>query len=141
MRGELAMTSTAPLGAAPAQLDTPSLYDRLGGYDTVARMVDDLLGRLVADPHLGAYFKGMNANRKRRARQLFVDFLCATTGEPALYTGGDMKTEHRGLGITESEWDGFMFHARAMVESQVAHSERGEAADFLAGLRGDIVEG
>jgi truncated hemoglobin YjbI len=104
-------------------------------------MVDNLLGRLLPDPQLGVCFKGMNANRKRRARQLFVDFFSATTGGPALYTGGDMKTEHTGLGITGSEWDAFMLHARAMVESQVATSERGEILDFLAGLRGDIVDG
>jgi hemoglobin len=135
------MTSTAQPAELQTQHDAPSLYDRLGGYDAIARMVDNLLGRLLPDPQLGVYFKGMNANRKRRARQLIVDFFSATTGGPALYTGGDMKTEHTGLGITESEWDAFMLHARAMVESQVATSERGEILDFLAGLRGDIVDG
>jgi len=30
-----------------------SLYARLGGYDAIAAVADDLLPRLIADPQLG----------------------------------------------------------------------------------------
>jgi len=37
---------------------TPTLYERLGGYDGVAAIVDDLLPRLLGDPQLSVYWKG-----------------------------------------------------------------------------------
>jgi hemoglobin len=118
-----------------------TLYARLGGYDAIAAMVDDLLGRIVPDPALAAYFKGMNSARKVRARQLIVDYLCSVAGGPVHYTGGDMKREHEGLGITTSEWAVFMRHAEAMLGRQgVATRERAEVLDFLTSLEGDVVE-
>src|SRR5262249_61487740 len=41
------------LGPAPASAQSAdSLYKRLGGYDAIAAVVDDLIGRMVADPEL-----------------------------------------------------------------------------------------
>jgi hemoglobin len=119
-----------------------TLYARLGGYDAIAAVVDDLLGRIVPDPQLASYFKGMNNARKGRARQLIVDYLCSAAGGPVLYTGGDMKREHEGLGITGAEWAVFMRHAEATLDHQaVATRERGEVLSFLASLERDVVEG
>ena len=118
-----------------------SLYARLGGYDRIAAMVDDLLGRLGGEPTLAVYFKGMNSGRKVRARQLIVEYLSNVAGGPVLYTGGDMKREHEGLGITASEYVLFMRHAEAMLDHLgVAARERAEVVAFLASLEGDVVE-
>ncbi len=35
-----------------------SLYHRLGGYDVIAALDDDVLGRLMCDSQLGGYWKG-----------------------------------------------------------------------------------
>ena len=44
----------APLPPTPAAPQAPSaqdsLYKRLGGYDALAAVTDDFLGRLIADP-------------------------------------------------------------------------------------------
>jgi hypothetical protein len=42
-----------------------TLYQRLGGYDAVAAATDDLLPRLLNDPLLKAYFKGMSQDSRR----------------------------------------------------------------------------
>lgn len=45
-----ALFLTSALSAqATSSTTTPSLYKRLGGYDAVAAVTDDLIGRLVAD--------------------------------------------------------------------------------------------
>jgi hemoglobin len=36
-------------------------------------------------------------------RQLVVDQLCAATGGPCVYIGRDMKSVHKGLGITDAD--------------------------------------
>ena len=77
-----------------------SLYARLGGYDAVARFVDDLIPRLTTDPEIGVYWTGHCTNSMRRERQMIVDFLCEALGGPVVYRGRDMRTSHEGLDIS-----------------------------------------
>jgi hemoglobin len=94
--------ASASAQAQPAAQD--SLYKRLGGYDALAAVTDDFIGRLVTDPKLGRFFIGFSTDSKARIRQHIVDFLCVATGGPCKYTGRDMETAHTGLGITEEDW-------------------------------------
>jgi truncated hemoglobin YjbI len=66
---------------------------------------DDFIGRLAADKQLARFLVGMSDNSKAHLRQLVVDQLCQATGGPCVYIGRDMKTAHKGLGITGSDWD------------------------------------
>ena len=119
-----------------------TLYQRLGGYDAIAAATDDLLlSRLVNDPILGVYWKGKSQDSLRKDRQLIVDFLVAAAGGPAYYGGGDMKTAHTGLRITEHEWELFLEHTRAMLEHlRVPAREQDDVLDFFNGLKADIVQ-
>ena len=63
-------------------MPTKSLYERLGGYDAIAAVTDDLLARLLNDPQLGAFWKGHSENSLRRDRQLVVNFMCEAAGGP-----------------------------------------------------------
>ena len=120
---------------------TPSLYERLGGYDGLAAIVDDLLPRLLGDPHLAVYWKGKCKDSLKKDRQLIVDFLGSAFGGPIVYLGRDMKTSHDGLGITESEWNRFIEHVVAALKN-LAIADR-EATEFVAAagsLKGDVVE-
>jgi hemoglobin len=119
----------------------PSLYDRLGGYDGVAAIVDDLLPRLLDDPSLAVYWKGKCKDSLKKDRQLIVDFLGAAFGGPVVYLGRNMRVSHEGLGITPEEWRRFIEHVAATLRNQ-AIPER-EANEFLAAaesLKGEIVE-
>lgn len=119
---------------------TPSFYERLGGYDAIAAIVDDLLPRLLDDGQLGVYWKGKCKDSLKKDRQLFVDFLSSAFGGPVVYLGRDMKTSHDGLGITESEWNRFIEHVVATLKN-LAIPER-ETTEFLAAagrLKGDVL--
>src|SRR3954466_2853918 len=94
-----------------------SLYKRLGGYDSIAAFVADLMPRLYNDPTLWVYWKGKSLDSRRRGEQLLVDFLCAAFGGPAFYTGPDMKSSHRGLGITLQEWAITLQHIAASLDA------------------------
>ena len=122
-------------------METKSLYERLGGYDAIAAVTDDLLARLLNDPQLGVFWKGHSENSLRRDRQLVVNFMCEAAGGPVFYTGRDMPTSHKGLGISASDWEVFMRHAATTLEKfAVPATERGEVLAFLTSLQGDIVE-
>jgi len=125
----------------PASPQAPSLYKRLGGYDALAAVTDDFLGRLAADPRFGKFFVGHSIDSIKKIRQLIVDQLCAATGGPCAYTGRDMKSAHAGLGITGQDWDA---QAKLLVATldkfQVPAKEKDEVLVLVTSLKKDIVE-
>jgi hemoglobin len=67
--------------------------------------------------------------------------MVGAAGGPAFYGGRDMKTSHVGLGINESDWEIFMRHAAATLDTfEVPAKERGDVLAFLTSLKGDIIE-
>ena len=57
------------------------------------------------------------------------------------YTGRDMKTSHKGMKISESDWSIFLQHAGATMEAlQVPKQECDEIVAFVLSLKADIVE-
>lgn len=77
-----------------------TLYVRLGGYDVIAAVVDEFLQTLSLDPQMARFSAGMNLERRKRNRQLSLDYLCAAAGGPTVYLGQDMKTAHASLRIS-----------------------------------------
>jgi hemoglobin len=120
---------------------TETLYARLGGYDAIAAVTEDLLGRLVKDPQLARFWKNRGEDGLRREKQLLIDFLCASAGGPLLYVGRDMKISHKGMGISESDWRSFIGHLEATLDSfKVPAGERAEVLAFVDSTQRDIVE-
>ena len=118
-----------------------SLYERLGGYDALAAVTDDFIGRLAGDKKLGKFFVGLSNDSKKKVRQHVVDFLCLATGGPCAYTGRDMKLVHTGLGITKEEWDISVKHLIATLDKfKVPEKEKGEVLAAIGGLEKYIVE-
>ena len=117
------------------------LYQRMGGYDVIAAVIDDLFAILHGDPGFARFFGGRGADSVIRSRQLLVDQMCALSGGPCQYIGRDMKTSHRGLGITNSEWEANMKASEAaLAKNGVGEAERAEFLALFERHRDDIVE-
>ncbi len=118
-----------------------TLYGRLGGYDAIVTVVDNLLPRLTSDPALGRFWNHRGEDGVRRERQLLIEFLCASAGGPLYYVGRDMKSSHRGMDISESDWKAFIGHLEATLDKfQVPAKERAEVLTFVESTKRDIVE-
>jgi hemoglobin len=118
-----------------------SLYERVGGYNALAAVVDDFIGRLVADKQFEKFFVGHSIDSKKKIRQHILDQFCAATGGPCVYTGRDMKTTHGGLGITNADWDAAAKHLSDSLDKfKVPEKEKGEILAFVTTLKKDIVE-
>ncbi|MGE0224999.1 MAG: group 1 truncated hemoglobin, partial [Acetobacteraceae bacterium] len=118
-----------------------SLYQRFGGHDRLAAFVEDLMPRLTRDPVLGVYWKGKCVDSMNKDNQLVLEFLCMAFGGPSRYLGRDMKTSHTGLGITDDEWDIFIRHTNASLDTLgIAAAERAEFLAAAESLKPDIVE-
>jgi hemoglobin len=119
----------------------PTLYQRLGGYDTIAAVTDDFIGRLAGDKQLGRFLVGLSTDSQKRLRQNVVNQLCEGTGGPCIYTGRTMKSSHAGLGISESDWQLTVNHFVGTLEKfKVPEQEKGELLAIASGLKSDIVE-
>jgi hemoglobin len=118
-----------------------TLYERLGGYNAIAAVVDSMLPRLVNDQRLARYFAGHGEDSRRRLRQLQVDMICQATGGPCYYPGRDMETVHKGLGIDGADWAAMISHlVWAMDTYQVADAEQKEVLALLNGIKKEILE-
>jgi hemoglobin len=117
-----------------------SLYQRLGGYDVIATIVEEVLTRMRQDPKF-ARFATRSADSRDRARQLLVDQMCALAGGPCVYIGRDMKTAHTGLNITEDEWEASLGHTRdALERQQIGKREQRDFLELFERYKADIVE-
>ena len=118
-----------------------SLYERLGGYDALVAVADNLLPRLAGDEQLARYWANRGEDGIQREKQLLVDFLASNSGGAMYYTGRDMLLSHKGMKISVADWDAFIGHLNATLDAfQVPEPERGEVLAFIDSTRTDIVE-
>lgn len=134
----IAMNTTTSPDTAKKQ---NSLYVRLGGYDAIAAVVDDLVQRLAADPKLGRFWANRGADGIRREKQLVINFVVDRAGGPLFYSGRDMVTSHKGMRISEDDWKIFMTHLHATLEKfKVPEQEKSDVSAFMESLKGTMVE-
>lgn len=118
-----------------------SLYERLGGYDAIAAVVANLMVRIKADDKLCRFYDHRGADGIAREEQLLVDFLCASSGGPMIYTGRDMKALHIGMRLDEDDWKRAIGHLTLTLEAfEVPKREKGEVLSFHENLKPEIVE-
>ena len=121
---------------------TPSLYDRLGGYDAIAAVANNLLPRLMADDQLGRFWQNRGSDGIDREKQFLIDFLAHSTGGPMYYTGRDMTITHRGMQISESDWSRFIGHLNDTLKHfDLPASETSNVLAFIESTKSEIVEG
>src|SRR5262245_45407106 len=99
------------LGGGPAALAgeaaQKSLYDRLGGVQAIAAVVDDFVNRFLEDPVITANPRTVEAMKRVTVPGLkfqLTALVCQVAGGPQKYTGRPMKEVHEDMGITEREW-------------------------------------
>ncbi len=57
------------------------------------------------------------------------------------YTGRDMAPTHRGMEISQSDWQVFIGYVKVTLEKlQVPEREKGDVLGFIESTRADIVE-
>lgn len=118
-----------------------SLYERLGCYDGITEFVNNLLPRLQEDSQLRRFWDHRGTDRLEKEKQLLIDYLCTNAGGQLHYSGRDMKLSHKGMNISESDWQIFLQHAGTTMEAlNVPQQEQIDVSEFVASLKNDIVE-
>ena len=133
-----------------------SLYDRLGGQKGVQVLVNDFVNRAIADPRVNWERKGVSkgvlgiggsaewkptpANQEVLKKHI-AQFIAVATGGQAVYDGKDMKAAHKGLNITNAEFDASIGDMKASLDAfNIPVAEQKELLAVLESTRLQVVE-
>ncbi len=99
MPGAYAKGSMNP---APADASLVPVFKQFGGQAGLVALMDDFMVRLVADPRTHAFFA--NADQAK-IKRLLVEQFCVILGGPCTYTGRDMATAHKDMGVDRAAFN------------------------------------
>lgn len=115
-----------------------SLYERLGGIEAIASVVDSFVARCAGDDRINPKFERSDVPRLKK---MLVDQVCEASGGPCTYIGREMKETHAGMGVTAGEFDALVEDLVATLdEFDVPPAEQEELLGLLGPMREDIVE-
>ncbi|HSW17256.1 MAG TPA: group 1 truncated hemoglobin [Ramlibacter sp.] len=119
-------------------IDTVSLYERLGRFDGITRIVHDVMDKHLANPTIRTRFEA--SKDLDHAKKMAVEFFCAGCGGSEAYTGRDMLVAHKGMNISEQEYMAAMDDILAALEMNgIDPATRGEVTAVLYSLKGQII--
>ena len=115
-----------------------AVFEAFGGVEGVSRIIDDLVDRSVIDPRLEEIFKPTDLVRLRRTLK---EQVCFILGGPCAYTGRDMASSHKDLGVTTAEFNALVENLQgAMDAAGVPFRAQNRLLAKLAPMKGDVVE-
>lgn len=121
-----------------------ALWDKLGGEQGVKKVVDDLVKRAASDPKVdftrGGKYK-LDGEEIKHLKKALVDLISSWTGGPFKYDGKNMTEAHKGMRITNEQFDAFAKDFQTALKDHGATAE--ETKPVMAkvdALRKDIVE-
>lgn len=135
-----------------------SLYDRLGGEAGIKAIVDDFVDRAIADPRVNWSREGVktggflgfrdkpiewdaSAQNVARLKQHIAAFLAVAAGGPTEYRGRDLGESHKGMDITNAQFDAAVGDLKASMDRlSVPTTEQKELLSIIESTRPHIVE-
>lgn len=134
----LFMAILAGCMSSQSTMKEKSLYERLGAKDAITAVVDEFVGNVAADKRINSFFADADIPHLKR---MLVDQICEATGGPCKYVGKDMKSAHKGMGVSSADFGALVDDlVKALDKFKVPEKEKKELLGALGGMQGDIVE-
>jgi hemoglobin len=119
-------------------MEKKSLYDRLGGKPAITAVVDDFIGNVAGDTRINKRFANADIPRLKR---MLVDQICQASGGPCTYTGASMRDAHKGMKITDAEFNALVEDlVKSLDKFKVGAQEKNDLLGALGGMKPDIVD-
>lgn len=119
-----------------------SLFERLGGTDGIAMIVDATVKNHMNNPFVNARFLPFLERPEHLAiiKQHTIDFFTAGSGGPNNYKGKDMVTAHTGMNISPTEYMHVMDDIfEALDENNIDDDSKKDVLAILWSLKGMII--
>jgi hemoglobin len=118
-------------------MEKKSLYDRLGGKPAITAVVDDFIGNVAGDTRINKRFATADIPR---LKTMLVNQICQASGGPCTYTGASMKDAHKGMKITDAEFNALVEDlVKSLDKFKVGAQEKNDLLGALGGMKPDIV--
>ena len=118
-------------------MEKKTLYERLGGRPAITAVVDDFIGNVAGDTRINQRFATADIPR---LKTMLVNQICEASGGPGKYTGASMKDAHKGMKITDAEFNALVEDlVKSLDKFKVPAQEKGELLTALGSMKGDIV--
>lgn len=141
----LSISTVLLAGCAQSDPNTPvssanssptTLYQALGGDSGVSAIVDGLLARIARDPRIVHHFDETDI---AIFRERLIEHLCAVTDGGCVYQGENMADSHKGLNITQADFDALVGHLiESMKELHISTSTRNALLKRLAPMYSEV---
>ncbi len=123
-------------GTAPIKGD--AVYRAFHEKEGIRRVVDDAIDRSVADPRISDIFKSHDMVRLKRT---LTEQICYVVGGPCTYSGRDMATAHKDMGVQMSDMNALVEHLQqAMDKEGVPFRDQNKLLAKLAPMKHDVVQ-
>ena len=119
-----------------------SLYERLGGAEGIARLVDDIVEAHMNNPQIKARFLPFRnePDRLAKAKKHLRDFLGMGSGGSEKYSGRNMLDTHRGMNISAQEYMAAMDDILSTLERHnIDEQTRKDVLAIAYSLKGEII--
>ncbi len=120
-----------------------SLYERLGGLEGISLVVSDFVDVFIQDQVIMSNPRVKERKTPESAPYIkyqVTTMVCQATGGPCEYTGLDMREAHKGLNVSDSEWDRMVeIFAETLAKHNVPERETQELFGILGPTKDDIV--
>jgi hemoglobin len=90
------------LGIGMAQASEDTLWQDMGGVDHIKKIASDTLDNFLTDDRIKNTFSNSNIER---IRVKLGEQFCVIAGGPCQYTGHSMEATHRGLRLTNADFN------------------------------------
>ena len=91
-----------------------TLFQRVGGEQVIAELIDRFYDSVVADPELKPFFENVPMVKLRRMQR---EFFSAALDGPIRYTGRPLGHVHHGRGITKHHFSLYVGHLIDTLQS------------------------
>jgi hemoglobin len=129
------VVSLSGCATSPSGPDAP-LFARMGGMPTINKVVGETIDAMVADPKTRRSFDGI---KLPTLKESIAQQFCVLAGGPCKYEGEVMRKAHKGLNITDSEFDLMVAALRTSLDRYVGEREKNELLRLLAPMKRDVV--
>lgn len=132
-----ASASAQPPTSSVKPLPTDALFQQLGGKPGLARLTDDVVDRLWADPRTGPFFQ---ESSKKHIKTQLADQFCEVSGGPCRLDSPDMKKVHEAMPIGKADFNALVEVLQAAMDAQgIPFSTQNRLLAQLAPMHRDIV--
>jgi hemoglobin len=114
-----------------------TLYKKLGGEETIAKVVDYFYDLVLADDTVNHFFKNTDMEKQRQHQAKFISY---ALGGPNQYTGRSMAKAHEGMNIQPVHFDVIVKYLHdALAHFDVSEADIQAALSKVEALRDDIL--